>query len=1336
MIEKFQAGQSPLPVYFYCARNAAEPERSKPDAVFASILRQLTCSHPDAPVLTPVIEAYKSRGEGFSSNGLDLDDSRDLIVDLVENYGMTTIVVDALDESDPQLRESLLDAFEHILKESAGLVKIFVSSRNDQDIVHILRTYPNLDISSDRNAADIDTYVKTETQKLVKSGQLLRNSSTKEKMTELIIERLSSGAGGMFRWVSLQLDVLRALKRDEDVRARLGRLPRELEQLYLEIYSHLTTDQDEIGRSIINNTLKWLLCAKEELSATVFLQAVTTNLDTDEDISMNDVLDLCNNLVIYDESLDVFRFAHLSVREFLEKKQEFVVLSCYNVAAECCLLQIIASLGCPHTEHLMNGKQLLRLRRSTDVLGPSSRASFVNYAATFWSYYCQQIPPRDRSKDSGLGQIFWLFFSEKLESDSPLESWVQWHCSHVLSYGASKASIKFQSFLTACSDFLSRKFLVAAHYGFTDIVRSCIEDLRLSQEMKDQGLLLAVMSAQGEIFEILFEDKNTLTVAEPVLIHAAMTLDKERLGILLDSTAETVVSSRVFPSIAKDLDNPDSGKATMLLERYPSYKVEQKLLEAAFMEASLETFRLLVARAARPVITHEMLIGLPRTTMSAKELEKMALNERRTILLNLMEESDFTPDLISSAAQYSDESILEMMLEKAATCKITEDLMVRFIKRGRKTFAWALKHGGKITDTVLDRAASYCGLGAWQMLFEQEFKPSINAKRLKRAALNDQDNYGALSILLDHAEDSILVNELAELICLVARSCWDTEPLRQLLNHAKDVEISQALLWAAIYNQSPGRFDKVQMLLERSSGIQITEDMLIAAACCTFDQTQLFELLLEQEPEVKVSEYVLLAATCSDWDREQITRFLLDHERATNWAVNWTENVLAFAAQKLSPDLVLDILERSRLDIKMEVLEAAAANSDHGAEIVELLLARANLHACPSNVLIEAVGNLSCGIRIIHLLETMFGRINVTEGFLIECVYKAASDTAIFLLSRIKPTEITKEILINAILNGSHNYLCCIAEKCLHIPLTIDILEALAEHQGLSLLQFFWNRYRRSSIPETLFNAAARNYSQMTKFLLDEADLVEIGEKSLVTIVSCGDNTDACKMLDLLLEQGLQADTTDVVAKTLLMNEGIKVNCSLPSKLQLSKGIKVTEDMFLIAASCGHERLLQKLTDFCKIGSTPEKWLDIARLSNAVVEDDLVLLESLLARGVNPNVANPAGETPLVRAVQENYRRETQANCEIVVQMLLSAGALPDGGPACQDSPLCKAADDGCYEVVKILIDAGASIDFVNKEGKTPAMLAKERGNILVLKYLEQYKLKQGMLGRETPESK
>ena len=196
-IQRFKAGQGPPPVYFYCARNAAEVERSDPAVILGSIVRQLACMQPGLPLLPPVVEKWKKKGQGFSSKGLQVEESCELILELIEHYPIATIVIDALDECDPDKRQVLLDALESILQDSIGLVKIFISSRDDQDIVCTLREYPNLDIVSNRNTADIEAFVRTETERLVKKRRLLRNSNAKEVLKALIIDQVSKGADGM-----------------------------------------------------------------------------------------------------------------------------------------------------------------------------------------------------------------------------------------------------------------------------------------------------------------------------------------------------------------------------------------------------------------------------------------------------------------------------------------------------------------------------------------------------------------------------------------------------------------------------------------------------------------------------------------------------------------------------------------------------------------------------------------------------------------------------------------------------------------------------------------------------------------------------------------------------------------------------------------------------------------------------------------------------------------------------------------------------------------------------------------------------------------------------------
>ena len=1327
MIKRFEASQSALPVYFYCTRSAAEPERSNPDAVLASILRQLSCVQPGAPLLYPVIEKYKRLGEGFKSNGLDPDDSRDLIVRLIENYSMTIIVVDALDECDPTMRQSLLDAFEHILKKSEGLVKIFVSSRDDQDIVYTLRDYPNMNISSDKNKADIEAYVKIETQKLVKKGNLLRNSRAKEEMTALIIDRVSSGADDMFRWASLQLDVLRALKRDEDIRVQLGRLPPKLEQLYLEVYTALISIQGEISRSIIKNTLKWLLCAQEELRASIFLVAVAANLDTsDGDISVDDLLELCNNFVVYDEGRDVFRFAHLSVREFLEKRPEFAKVSCSSLAAECCLLQIVASSNCSNAKHLMSDEHLFCLRGSSICTKSSPRASFLAYANQSWMEYCKSIPQSNRSDDTNLGRIFRFFFSHKPGSNSPLDSWVKWYCSRVLKEKDSEASLKLQTFLTNCSDCLSKSFLVAIYFDFSEILTVCVKDRGLDDEMKNKGLLLAAVAAQHEAFDILREEREDWAMTEPVLFHAVRTSDKERLALLLDEALEFMITPRIITAVAQE---GDDCKLTILLDRFPGLKITDEVLDDAMENAHPDTFRLLLARTVKPVITEGMLRIPAIEGVMVLQQAADAYLEKMVILLDKTENCDLTPRLMSSVAKFRDERVLEAILKRGAACNITEEVMVEAAREGRKTFCLMLQYGGKVTEAILDEAAFSCDVQIWQVLLEQGYKSSINVERLKLAALNFDHGKVVLSMLLDHADDVTLANELAGLIHDAARSGFKTDIIGLLLDRAKDVQISQDMLFAATFNPKPNRLCRVKMLLERLSKVQINEDMLLVAAGDVYEGAELIQMFLERGGEVEISEHVLLAVVGNDSQGSRMFQLITAQIRA----VDLTDDVLICAAQKSNTDLVLELLERSEAKIvTASLLKAAAANFSCGDELVKILLPRAEITDFPEDLFIEAVGNKGSGTEVILLLEETFGRVSMTESLLEKCVHRAKSNTIDLLLSRADPTQISKEVLISAISNPgySDHVRHAVAEKSLHIPVTADVLRIAAEHGGASVFQFLWSRYRRSSVPEDLINAAAKNLRVNTfgnptlfEFLLLETSDVEIGKETITAIV--GNRYHALKFFSLLLQQGLQADTTEGVPETLLMNGGIKAKCKFPTRLQLSNGIKITEDMFKIAASLGNERLLGKLSNFCQLKYTPEKWLDIARLHNAVVSHDTYQLKRLIGRGVEPDIANPNGKTPLVMA--------TVNRNEAAVQMLLSAGASPDGGPMLRCSPLCHAAYWGRYYTVRMLVNAGASINFRDENGKTPSMRAKENRRFLVFKYLEQCRIEQEG-GRETPK--
>ena len=197
-LKSFHAGYNPQPVFFYSSRNSAEPRRSDPAAILASLARQLSSLEPGKPLLKPTLDLYKQKEtEGFVSGSLRIEESRALIIQLIEQYLLTTIVIDALDECNPRKRCDLLKELGKILRESSGLVKMFVSSRDDYDIVFRLQRYPNLEIKSNRNSDDIAVFVKDQTEQLIEDGELLQYSGSQTEMKELIVKKVIEGASGM-----------------------------------------------------------------------------------------------------------------------------------------------------------------------------------------------------------------------------------------------------------------------------------------------------------------------------------------------------------------------------------------------------------------------------------------------------------------------------------------------------------------------------------------------------------------------------------------------------------------------------------------------------------------------------------------------------------------------------------------------------------------------------------------------------------------------------------------------------------------------------------------------------------------------------------------------------------------------------------------------------------------------------------------------------------------------------------------------------------------------------------------------------------------------------------
>lgn len=177
-------------VFFYCNRN--ESQRQDPTAILQALVKQMSLVLPAAGLPKPVVAEYDKRVKGGLAAGpLQFQECHGLLVALLDIFPKTTIVIDALDETDPIRRGQLLEVLTTIIHSSASVIKIFVSSRDDIDIKLKLEKVPNLYIEAQDNSEDIECFIKREMTKKPRLYHL------RDEMKDQIVSTLIKKANGM-----------------------------------------------------------------------------------------------------------------------------------------------------------------------------------------------------------------------------------------------------------------------------------------------------------------------------------------------------------------------------------------------------------------------------------------------------------------------------------------------------------------------------------------------------------------------------------------------------------------------------------------------------------------------------------------------------------------------------------------------------------------------------------------------------------------------------------------------------------------------------------------------------------------------------------------------------------------------------------------------------------------------------------------------------------------------------------------------------------------------------------------------------------------------------------
>lgn len=293
------------------------------------------------------------------------------------------------------------------------------------------------------------------------------------KCLQLIKER--EGDRDRFLWVKLQIERLCREKTEDDVMMALeNKLPEDLDQLYQESLSHIfKTGMTARGAAV--RIFSWILHMREPLTPSALLAAVSSGQKST--MQLSELIALCANLVVLDKSCNVIRFAHQSVKEFLERHDTFTGVVAHNLLASTCIE--VCSRG------PVFGRSLQY---------PSD--DFYIYAAMYWPIHSNMAESMAANKDI-VNCLTSFIFDEDFDTTLSFDSWLETR-GDIVSILANDHAMK--AALDAIPDGDAGLLFLISVFGLTSLLRVVFEhmaDFDINQKNKHGHTPVYLAAALG-----------------------------------------------------------------------------------------------------------------------------------------------------------------------------------------------------------------------------------------------------------------------------------------------------------------------------------------------------------------------------------------------------------------------------------------------------------------------------------------------------------------------------------------------------------------------------------------------------------------------------------------------------------------------------------------------------------------------------------------------------------------------------------------------------------------------------------------------------------------------
>ena len=255
---------------------------------------------------------------------------------------------------------------------------------------------------------------------------------------------------------------------------------------------------------------------------------------------------MCCNLVVFDTNLDTFRFAHLSVREFLEKQPDYVSSAINARAAETCLLSLINAAETPVAKSYLDQKAYSRIEISLlqNRLG--------KYIEIYWAAHCQLAGNRR------VGSVLEDLLSFFLEGSNPalaLNYWIGQIRKHSEGYGRLW---RMQKKLSKAINSPNRPLSIACTFNFFEIVQKfTTEEITDADSKADENCTatyIAVTCGNLEVAELLVKKKAAIFTTAVIEAAAGNKYNGEEVMRLLlqERGQEISITEAVVKAAAGD----------------------------------------------------------------------------------------------------------------------------------------------------------------------------------------------------------------------------------------------------------------------------------------------------------------------------------------------------------------------------------------------------------------------------------------------------------------------------------------------------------------------------------------------------------------------------------------------------------------------------------------------------------------------------------------------------------------------------------------------------------------------------------------------------------------